>query len=40
MKQLISIILALALLGTMGIAMAEGQERNSGNGAMRGGNGG
>ena len=39
MKQLISIILALALLGTMGIAMAEGQERNSGNGTMRGGNG-
>ncbi len=46
MKRLISIILALALLCTMGITTAEGQERSGdngkpgGNGAMRGGNGG
>ena len=46
MKQLISVILAFALLGTMGIAMAEGQGGRGGNGnlrgngGMRGGNGG
>ena len=44
MKQLLTIILALALLFTMGIATAEAQDRNGGNampggnGAMRGGN--